>query len=186
MLIRVATPDDAADIAAIYAPIVRDTVISFETEASDAAEMAGRIQVTLQTHPWLVAEEDGRVLAYAYAGPHRTRAAYQWSCDVTVYAAEAARRRGLGRQLYTRLFEILARQGLHLAYAGITLPNAASVGLHESLGFEAVGVFREVGYKHGAWRDVGWWGLTLGGPGIAPEGPIPFASLRQADERLAE
>jgi len=184
MQIRVATTDDAEAIAAIYAPVVRDTVISFETEPPDAIAMARRIETTLQTHPWLVAEEGGRVLADAYAGPHRSRAAYRWSCDITVYAAEDARRRGLGRQLYTRLFDILARQGLHLAYAGITLPNAASVGLHESLGFAPVGVFREVGYKHGAWRDVGWWGLTLGEPGGSPRDPVPFATLRQDDATL--
>ncbi|MEX2617078.1 MAG: arsinothricin resistance N-acetyltransferase ArsN1 family B [Alphaproteobacteria bacterium] len=178
MKIRVAEPRDAEAIAAIYAPIVRDTAISFETEPPGAAEMAARIEATLATHPWLVAEDAGRVLGYAYGSQHRVRAAYRWSCDVTVYVDASARRRGLGRRLYGRLFTILAAQGLQTAYAGITLPNAGSVGLHESCGFTRVGVFKGVGYKSGAWRDVGWWGLKLQAPGADPVEPIPFAAMR--------
>ena len=179
MPIRVARTDDAKAIAAIYAPIVRDTVISFETEPPDAAEMAARIAATLATHPWLVAEEAGKVLGYAYGSQHRARAAYRWSCDVTVYVDEAARRQGLGRLLYSRLFPILAAQGLQTAYAGITLPNAGSGGLHESCGFTPVGVFEGVGHKAGAWRDVGWWGLKLQPQGAEPVEPVPFPALQR-------
>ena len=163
---------------------MRDTVISFETEAPDAAAMATRIETTLATHPWLVAEADGRILGYAYGSPHRARAAYRWSCDVTVYIDAAARRRGVGKRLYERLFALLAAQGLQTAYAGITLPNAGSVGLHESCGFTPVGVFEGVGYKAGAWQDVGWWGLKLQAPGADPVEPVPFAAMRRGNSAL--
>ena len=176
-VIRIARPSDAEAIAAIYAPIVRDTAISFETEPPDAGEMARRIEATLETHPWLTAERDGAVAGYAYASQHRTRAAYRWSVDVTVYVAEQARRAGVGSALYTPLFEILRRQGFRSAFAGITQPNAGSVSLHEALGFTPVGVYRDVGFKLGAWRDVGWWGLALGHAPGQPGEPIPFAQL---------
>ena len=176
--IRVAEPSDGKAISAIYAPIVRDTVISFETVVPTAQEMAARVERTLETHPWLVAERTGVVVAYAYAGPHRTRAAYRWACDVSVYAAQDARRSGLGRRLYDRLFEILRSQRFMTAYAGITLPNDASVGLHEAMGFEPVGVYRNVGYKNDGWHDVGWWGLTLQSPTATPPEPLGFPQVR--------
>jgi L-amino acid N-acyltransferase YncA len=178
MLLRVATTDDAEAIAPIYAPIVRDTIISFEVDPPTVDQMAERIGKTLKTHPWLVAEDGGDVLGYAYASEHRSRAAYRWACDVSVYMHESARRRGVGRRLYTRLFEILTTLGLHQAYAGITLPNAASVGLHESVGFEPIGVYSDVGYKNGAWQDVGWWGRRIQRLSTTPSEPVPFAALR--------
>lgn len=169
IVIRLARPDDSDAIAAIYAPIVRDTVISFEIDPPTPEEMRQRIAATLVTHPWLVAEHDGAVAGYAYASQHRTRSAYRWSCDVTAYMAEAARRKGIGVRLYTELFSILSAQGFHAAFAGISLPNAASVALHEKAGFEHVGIYKHVGYKHGAWHDVGWWQRQLvsadGSPG---------------------
>lgn len=155
--LRMATPADAAACAAIYAPYVRDTAITFELEAPDATEMARRIEGALQRHTWLVAEEDGEVLGYAYGGRHRVRAAYDTTTEVSVYLAGAARGRGLGRLLCERLLADLADRGLRLAVAGITLPNAASVALHEGLGFEHVGTFRRVGWKFGEPHDVGWW-----------------------------
>jgi len=157
VVIRLARPDDTDSIAAIYAPIVRDTVISFEIDPPTPAEMRQRIAATMVTHPWLVAEKDGVIVGYAYASQHRTCSAYCWSCDVTVYMAEAARGRGLGTRLYTDLFGILCAQGFHAAFAGIPLPNAASVARHEKAKFQHVGIYRHVGYKHGAWHDVGWW-----------------------------
>ena len=138
MNIRTATPDDGASISEIYAPYVRDTVISFETDIPTAGEMTRRIAATLEAFPWLVCEEDGDKLGYAYAGKHRQRAAYQWSCDVTIYLAPRAQRRGIGRRLYKALFDILVHQGFAAAYAGITLPNEASVGIHEAMGFRPV------------------------------------------------
>jgi L-amino acid N-acyltransferase YncA len=159
--IRLATVADAAAIAAIYRPYVETTAISFETEPPDDREMAERISGTLETHPWLVCLRGPEVAGFAYASRHRARAAYQWSVDVSAYVDGRFHRRGIGRALYSSLFAILAAQGFTNAFAGIALPNAASVGLHEALGFRQIGVYRNVGYKLGAWRDVGWWQLTL-------------------------
>jgi phosphinothricin acetyltransferase len=172
--IRTATPDDAAAVAAIYAPVVQHTAISFETEPPDAAEMRGRIEKTLASLPWLVAEDAaGTVCGYAYASKHRERAAYQWSVDTTVYVREDQRGRGVGRALYGALLPLLTDLGYAQAFAGIALPNAGSVGLHEAVGFQPLGVYRHVGFKHGAWRDVGWWQKTLATP-AQPQPPRPF------------
>ena len=159
--IRLATARDAGPVAAIYAPNVTETVISFESEPPDEDEMRRRIEATLGRYPWLVCERRGRVLGYAYAGAHGSRAAYQWSVDVSVYVHGEAHRMGVGRALYTSLFAVLEVQGFYNAYAGATLPNPASVGLHEAMGFRPVGVYRGTGYKMGAWHDVGWWHLAL-------------------------
>lgn len=178
MLVRPATIDDAATFAAIYAPIVRDTPISFETEPPSPQEMAGRVAETMKTYPWLAAEEAGGIAGYAYASAHRSRAAYRWSVDMTVYVGEKARRQGAARALYSRLFEILCAQGFHRAFAGIALPNPASVRFHEAMGFEPVGIYRNVGYKAGAWRDVGWWGRALAPLDDHPPGePIAYPAL---------
>lgn len=161
---------DAAACAAIYAPHVESSVVSFEQRAPDAAELAARIERYGASHAWLVAEREGEVLGYAYATAFNERAAYRWSVSVSVYVAEGARGEGLGRALYEALFERLRERGYRMACAGITLPNEASVGLHESLGFEQTGLNREIGWKHGAWHDVGWYQLELAPAG---EGPPP-------------
>jgi phosphinothricin acetyltransferase len=177
-IIRVATPLDAETIAAIYAPCVVETIVSFETSAPTPETMAARVTKALATHPWLVAERDGRVIGYAYSGQHRERDAYRWSVDVSAYVAADARRAGAGRALYARLFEILRAQNFRSAYAGIALPNEASVRLHEGIGFKSIGIYREVGFKLGGWRDVGWWQKPLSNaPGEPPE-PVPFSVLR--------
>jgi len=139
--------------------------------------MASRIEHTTPVYPWLVAERDGEIVGYAYASKHRERAAYQWSVDVTVYIADKAQRQGVGRQLYGQLLELLRKQGFRMAYAGITLANRGSVGLHEAMGFVPVGVYRNVGYKLGAWRDVGWWELALQPTEPTPQPPTPFSLL---------
>ena len=183
-MIRVARAGDAPAIAAIYAPIVAETTISFEERAPDAGEMAARIVRTLERYPWLVDERDGTVAAYVYASEHRSRAAYRWAVEVTAYADPAYRGRGIASVLYRTLFRVLAVQGFHAAFAGITLPNDASVALHRSVGFTPVGVFREIGWKHGAWRDTSWWQRTLGEPPAGdPVEPVPFAAL---DPRVVE
>jgi phosphinothricin acetyltransferase len=167
--IRHAEPGrDAAACAAIYAPHVEEGVTSFEERAPDGAEMEGRITRLITAHPWIVAEVEGQVVAFAYVCRHRSRAAYRWSVDVSVYVAAAHQRQGHGRRLYEALFEELRERHFHVACAGITLPNEASVALHEGLGFEPVGVYREIGWKAGAWRDVGWWQLRLSPAGDAP------------------
>jgi phosphinothricin acetyltransferase len=181
-LIRLAEEGDAPQIAAIYAPVVRDTIISFEAEPPSAEEIARRVRDTLVCWPWLVCERDGEVLGYAYAGAHRSRAAYQWSVDVSAYVREDARQRGVGRALYTSLIAALDLQGFYNAYAGIALPNNASVGLHEAVGFRLVGVYRGVGYKFGAWRDVGWWGRALREGAASEAGPGPPVALPSATE----
>ncbi len=159
--IRIADPADAREVADIYGPIVAATAISFEAEPPTAREMEGRIVATLEFAPWLVCADGERVAGYAYASRHRERAAYRWCVDVSVYVRDVERRSGVGRALYTSLFELLRLQGFYAAHAGITLPNEASVRLHESLGFRPVGVYPRVGYKRGAWHDVGWWQLPL-------------------------
>lgn len=162
MVIRHADPArDGAACAAVYAPYVLDTPISFEEEPPNAAELARRIELTSARYPWLVAEEDGTMGGYAYATEHRSRAAYRWAAEVTVYIAPQHQRRGLGRALYRALLDLLVRQGVQVAVAGITLPNDASVGLHEACGFKPVGVYERIGWKAGRWWDVGWWELEL-------------------------
>ncbi|WP_432496577.1 GNAT family N-acetyltransferase [Kineococcus gypseus] len=164
--VRDATPDDAGACAALYAPYVRGTAVSFEEEPPDAAEVGRRIARAQQRHAWLVAEEAGadgpRVVAYAYAGPFAARPAYRWSCEVSVYAETGRRRTGAGRLLYGELLARLERRGYHAVLAGVTEPNPASTGLHVATGFERVGTYRRVGFKHGAWHDVTWWQRRLG------------------------
>ena len=180
--IRVARPQDALAISRIYRFYVEQTVVSFEVEAPDEAEMARRM-AGLQPHfPWLVHERGGEVSGFAYAGPYEQRAAYRWSARSTVYLDASAHRQGIGAALYGAVIAALGLQGYHRLFGGITLPNAASVGLHEAMGFRQVGVFGEVGYKLGAWRDVGLWALTLTSAGGEPAPPLPFsdAIFRQA------
>ena len=177
--IRLAEAADAEAIAAIYRPVVESTTISFETDPPDRDEIARRIADTLISYPWLVCELGGRVAGYAYATKHRVRAAYQWSVDTSVYVDAASRRSGVGRGLYRSLLAILAAQGFFNAFAGIALPNLASVALHEALGFEALGVYRRVGFKLGAWHDVGWWQLTLRAEDVSPDAPLTLAAMRQ-------
>jgi L-amino acid N-acyltransferase YncA len=154
--IRDASEHDAEACARIYAPYVTGTAISFETDPPSPAEMARRIAAATRTHAWLVLEDSGEVAGYAYAGPFKARAAYRWSCEVSVYLDRGRRRAGGGRALYRALFDRLAERGFRTVFAGMTLPNDASAGLHRAMGFEPVGTYRGVGWKHGAWRDVAW------------------------------
>jgi L-amino acid N-acyltransferase YncA len=164
-MIRHADPAlDAGACAEIYAPYVTDTVISLEEEAPDEQEFAERIRRVTTSHPWLLAAQDDTVTGYAYASPHHERAAYRWAADAAVYVRRGQHRRGTGRALYGALFELVVRQGIQVVCAGVTLPNEASVGFHESFGFKPVGIYRRIGFKHGHWRDVGWWQLDLVSP----------------------
>ena len=159
--IRLARPDDASAMLDIYAPFIRDNAVSFEIDVPTPEEFASRVTQKLSMYPWLVCEVEGKVVGYAYASDHATRDAYQWSVDVSLYITEYYRRHGVGRALYTSLFASLRLQGYFNAYAGITLPNPASVGVHEAMGFTHIGTFQDVGHKFEGWHSVGWWGLAL-------------------------
>ena len=179
--IRLATPDDAEQVHAIYAPYCY-TPISFELEPPGVEEMRGRLAKVLGQHPWLLCADGAEVLGYAYATPHRERAAYRWSVDTSVYVRQGRQRRGLGRALYTSLLALLPLQGYVNAYAGVTLPNPASVGLHEALGFQPVGVYRQVGFKCGAWHDVAWYQRPLRPRPEEPPAPVWLDEVRHTAE----
>jgi len=161
-IVRDASEGDAPACAAIYAPYVRETAVSFEVEPPTPVEIAKRIAAATRTHAWIVLEDGGRVVGYAYGGPHQKRAAYRFSCEVSVYVEQGRRRTGSGRALYEALFERIAARGYRMAVAGMTLPNEASVGLHQAMGFQPVGVYRRIGWKLGAWHDVAWVQRALG------------------------
>lgn len=177
-LIRMATSDDAPQMLEIYGPVVRNTPISFEVELPTEQEFRQRIADTLQHLPWLVCGFEGCIAGYAYATPFRSRSGYRWSVEVSVYVAEPFRRRGVASALYTALLEGLRILGYFNAYAGISLPNAASVRTHESMGFRPVGVFPSVGFKLGEWHDVGFWRLTLQDHATEPSEPKPLHHLQ--------
>ena len=174
MRIRAATAADAGAIAGIYRPYVTDSAVSFELEPPDAAEVVKRIEAVTRQLPWLVCDVGGEVAGYAYASKHRDRAAYQWSVEVSAYTHPAHRRSGVARVLYGQLFRVLRLQGFYNAYAGITLPNEASEGFHHALGFELVGVYRRIGFKHGVWHDVAWYALDLQDHDAPEHAPIAF------------
>jgi L-amino acid N-acyltransferase YncA len=167
---------DAAACVEIYTPFVTDSAVSFDIIAPTVPEFSAKIAHLLETHAFLVAEDDGAVAGYAYSGPYRERAAYRWSAEVSVYVHPDFRGRGVGRQLYDVLLEVMRGQGLRTAIAGITQPNPASMALHHSCGFASVGVFERIGYKAGAWRDVAFLALELdpdADPTVSPDEPRP-------------
>jgi L-amino acid N-acyltransferase YncA len=174
---RLATPDDAAAIQAIYAPYCESSPVSFEVAAPSVQQMAERIARIGAQYPWLVCEIAGQLAGYVYACPHRERAAYGWSVDVAVYTAPDHRRCGVGRGLYASLFSLLRAQGYFKAYAGIVVPNEESVRLHEAVGFTPIAVFRGVGHKLGQWRDVGWWEFDLQPEIVEPRPPRSIRDL---------
>ena len=181
--LRLVESGDAAQIAAIYAPFCLETAVSFEMTAPGEATMRERISTLVQRYPWLVAVSGtGDVLGYAYAGKHRERAAYRWSVDFTAYLAPEAKRRGIGTELYRALVRICQSLGYYRAFAGITLPNEASVRLHEKIGFRPIGVYRRVGFKLGRWHDVGWWNLDLLPEEDAPREPRSIGEIARSGE----
>ena len=166
--IRLANESDALKMLAIYAPVVQETSISFEIEPPSETEFQGRIKNYQQQMPWLVCQINGELLGYAYATPYRTRAAYQWSVESSVYVNVEHRRKGVAKALYSSLFQLLQLQGFYNVFAAIALPNPASVAVHEAVGFSPIGIFYRVGYKFSEWHDVGWWQLSL-----QQEQPLP-------------
>jgi L-amino acid N-acyltransferase YncA len=182
LLARLAVPDDGPACAAIYAPYVMDTAISFELLPPDGAEMGARIARTIERTPWVIVEVDGAVRAYAYATRHRERPAYDWTVETAVYVDREFTRTGLGRIAMRAVLQILRLQGAHLVVAGITLPNEASVRLHEALGFERTGEFEAIGWKHGRWHGVVWFALELGPREDEPERLVPLPELAGTPE----
>ncbi len=176
---RLATPEDAAAVLAIYAPYVRDTAISFEYEVPDTAEIRRRMENVLAMYPWLLAERDGETMGYAYASRFHPRAAFQWTVETSIYLAPAAHRQGIGRALYTRLLGLLRRQGLFTAIAAITLPNPPSVAFHEALGFREARAHPNVGFKQGQWYGVGYWQLELNPLVAVPDPPVSVGELQE-------
>lgn len=174
---RLATEQDAPAMAAIYAPFCNDLVVSFEYTAPSPEEIAGRVRALAGHLPWIVMEDEGAVRGYAYAGRHHERAAYGWAVNTAVYIGDGYRGRGVGRALYTVLFDLLRLQGYFKACAGITLPNPASVALHEAMGFTPVGVYRGIGYKKGAWHDVIWYEVALQPERDNPPAPLSIAGV---------
>ncbi|MEL6413982.1 MAG: N-acetyltransferase family protein [Pseudomonadota bacterium] len=177
--IRRARRDDADFIADTYRPFVENHWASFETEAPSPAIIAERLSKAGDQYPWLIAE-DGSPLAYAYASPHRTRAAYQTSVDTAIYCANDARGKGVGKMLYGKLLEVLTAQNYTMAFGGVAMPNDASVCLHQVVGFELIGTYPNVGFKHAAWRDTTWWSKRLAEPVIPPEPIKPVSEVFNA------
>lgn len=176
-IVRIAREADAEAIRGIYAPHVEHSAVSFETVVPGADEMAARVRKLLPTHPWLVAIIGDRIAGYAYASPHRERPAYRWSVEVTAYVHAEFHGRGIGKRLYTALHALLKAQNYVNAFGIVTLPNAASVALHEACGFRQCATFCRAGYKFGRWHDVGWWQREIDASGCAPHEPIPFARI---------
>jgi L-amino acid N-acyltransferase YncA len=180
--IRLAQPDDAAGILAIYGPHVINTSASFEYQPPSIAEMQQRISKTLQKYPWLVAQDNtsSQILGYGYTSTYRERSAYQWAAETSIYVHPDAQRRGIARQLYGLLFDISRKQNLLTLYGVITLPNPASIQLHSAMGFEQFAIFENVGYKHGQWHNVAWMRLILSDYPKQPHMFIPFSQLDPA------
>ncbi len=177
--IRLAVEGDAEQVRAIYAPYCEaDSPVSFEVEPPPVEEIGRRIARTLARFPWLVCDDGGEVLGYAYAGPHAERAGYAWSVNASAYTKGGRRRSGVGRALYTSLFAALRVQGFVNVYAGITLPNPASVGLHRAMGFTMIGVYQGVGHKCGAWQDTSWWERALRDRPGRPVAPLALPEAR--------
>lgn len=176
-MIRLAKPTDAAVILDIYAPYIKYTSLTFETEVPAVVEFANRISSYLQNWPWLVYEKNSQVVGYAYASRYRERVAYQWSIECSVYIHKDHHRLGIARELYSKLFEILKLQGFTTVYAVINLPNDQSVALHESMGFKYFATYENVGYKLGKWKNVGWWQLQLNEYIDEPAAPIKFSAI---------
>jgi phosphinothricin acetyltransferase len=187
MIIRLARPADAAGILDIYTPYINNTSLTFETEPPSLAEFEERIRSYLINWPWLVCEEQGRITGYAYGSKYRERTAYQWCVECSVYVHDEYMRKGVGKALYSRMFELLKMQGYRNVYAVINLPNDSSVRFHESLGFRWFATFEKVGYKLGNWKNVGWWQLTINEYSSEPPPPVKFSDMdpRELDRILA-
>ena len=182
--VSLATTNDAQQIIGIYSPNILNAAISFETEVPAIEEMQNRITIILQKYPWIVCKVEGKIAGYVYASKHRDREAYQWSCECTVYMHNDFKGKGIGKELYQLLFKILKLQGYRNVYAGITLPNEASIILHEKCGFKHFATYENTGYKFGKWHSVGWWKLQINDYDLQPPPPLKISELNS--EMLCE
>jgi L-amino acid N-acyltransferase YncA len=176
-VLRLATPADAKGILNIYAPYIKTTSFTFETEVPSVEEFAERIKTYLINWPWLVCEIDGVIAGYAYSTRHRERTAYQWCTESSVYIHDDFQQKGFALSLYTALLEILKKQGFRNVYAVINLPNEKSVAFHESCGFKYFATYEKVGYKLGKWKNVGWWRLSINDYDDEPAAPVRFSVM---------
>ncbi len=176
-VLRVANETDAAQMLAIYAPYVIQTTVSSEYTPPSLEEFRGRMRTFQERLPWLVCEVDDEIAGYGYASPHRTRAAYQWSVETSIYVAEGWHRHGIANAIYSSLFELLAIQGYYNIYVGITSPNERSMKFHKAMGFIISGAYQESMYKFGQWRDVLWMGKSLRPHDGEPQPTVPFPEL---------
>ena len=177
LFIRPATPADGAAVANLYAPYVLGPGVTFELIPPDADAMAARIVATLATHPWLVAEQDGALVGYAYAGLYGARPAYRWTAETTIYIGAGARGQGVGRVLYPALLDALRIQRLRSALARVAMPNPGSARLHTACGFNQFGTHIDAGYKHGTWHDIAYWSLILNAAD-PPIEPLAYPATR--------
>lgn len=175
--VRIASPSDAPALLDIYAPYIRNTAFTFETEIPTADQFRTRIENCLMKFPWIVCAINKKIAGYVYASAHRDREAYQWTSECSVYLDPGFTGKGLGKELYALLFDILKVQGLRNIYAGITLPNDPSVRLHEACGFSLFAVYENVGYKMGSWHKVGWWRLRINDYDTEPSPPLKFSLM---------
>jgi len=175
--VRLATGGDAKQIRDIYSPSILNAAISFETEVPSIEEMQRRIESCLQKFPWIVCKIDEKIAAYVYGSKHREREAYQWSCECSVYVHDQFKGKGIGKELYQLLFQVLKLQGFRNVYAGITLPNEASIHLHENCGFKHFANYENIGYKFGNWHTVGWWKLQINQYNLDPPPPLKLSEL---------
>jgi L-amino acid N-acyltransferase YncA len=176
--VRVANTSDAEQILEIYSPYVTGSACTFENEVPSVVEFQTRIMKNLEARPWLVCTLDNAVICYVYASGHRERAAYQWCCESSVYTKNDFQGMGIGRELYKVLFQILKIQGYRNIYAGITLPNEASIKLHEKCGFSHFATYENIGYKLGGWKNVGWWRLSVNHYDRKPSPPLAFSEMQ--------
>lgn len=176
--IRLLESSDNEACREIYRPYIEESIISFEYEVPSLSEFSNRIAAICSSYPWLVCTYNGQVIGYAYASKHRDRTAYQWAAEVTVYIDSAHHRKGIARVLYQALFQLLRLQGYYTVYAGISLPNEKSVGFHRSMGFDTVGIYKNVGYKFGAWHNTVWMQLTLSELHPNPSEPKPLDAIK--------
>ena len=181
IIIRSAKREDVGAILNIYIPFIKDSAVSFETEIPTEEGFWKRIEKYQEKAPWLVCEIKNEIAGYAYSNDHRSRSAYQWSKELSVYVDEKFRKRGIATGLYTALIELLKIQGVLNTFIGITLPNPASVAFHESMGYRPVGVYHNAGFKFGKWRDVGWWEMPIGNLDATPSEIISPENITTKD-----